>query len=160
VIGHQRLLAFAFAVQYSCTVPITNWAHEAPSHDGRARALIRSRGLKPHRLELRVESHGQVRTVFSQDYGEVHVGFCELHWTPDSRIVEMFVTNPVQDSDELFAYDIVGNQSVDRNWAAKDLRQSIAFKYSLDSSVDPLEWAHTTEAQDRFHGGRYKSWYN
>src|SRR5215472_1222613 len=126
--------------EYTCTVPITNWSYEAVSPVGHARVVVRNLGLKPHRLEMRISVTGKTRTVFSRDYGELQVGFCELHWTPDSRIVEMFATNPIEGAEAVFAFDIVGNHIVDSAWAAGDLRRSIAREYSLKPSTDPFRW--------------------
>src|SRR5437016_6985692 len=106
--GHILMIAAA-SIQYTCTMPITNWSYEVSSPDGSKRAIVRTRGLKPHRLELRVESARQTKTVFAQDYSEVFVGFCELHWTRDSRVIEMLATNTVGSHNAIFAYDTVAD---------------------------------------------------
>ena len=68
----------------------------------------------------------------------------------------MFVTNPVEAKDAIFGYDVIGNHAVDLTWTREDLGRSIIRAYSLPPSSDPLLWAETQDAQNRFHerGGR------
>ena len=156
--GIRRSPALVLAsLLYSCTVPITDWSYTVTAPDGHSRVLIRVLGLKPHRLEVKIESAGRVPTVFTRDYSEIYVGFCEVHWTPDSNMVEIFVTNPVEASysgDVILGYDVAKNQELDPAKVAGDLRRSIVEKYELANlgrSVDPLHWAHTTDAEALFH---------
>jgi hypothetical protein len=63
----------------------------------------------------------------------------------------MFATNPIEGAEAIFAYDVVGNHIVDSRWVAEDLRRSIARKYSLRSSTDAFQWAHSAEAGEWFY---------
>jgi hypothetical protein len=150
-----QLVCAAIVVQSACTLPITNWSYSVSSPDDRARATVRTRGLKPHRVELRIESPDSVRTVFTRDYSDVYVHFCELHWTPDSRVIEMFlIVN--EGYQVVVAYDLVSKEPVTSAWATEDLRHAIAANYALSPSDDSFKFAETSQAQVLFNE-RYES---
>lgn len=136
--------------QFGCTLPITDWSYRLASPDGHKHAIVRTRGLKPHRLELRIESLDSPRTVFTQDYSDVYVHFCELHWTPDARVIEMLVTIN-EGSQVVFAYDVVSKQPVTATWVTEDLRHAITTDYTLKPSDDPIQFANSFQAQVLFN---------
>lgn len=153
---HKALATFIVAVAMlacaKCTLPITSWSYEASAPDGTAAAMVRTRGFKPHVLEVVLKQRGDLKIVFRKTFSEVYVGFCEIHWSPDSRIVSVFATNPLDGHDTVFAFDTLTEKPADPNWAAQELRSAIGRKYPAAAvEQDPLRWAHTQHAQDLFH---------
>lgn len=137
-----------------CAFPITSWSYERVSPNARYRAVVQVIGLKPHRLEVILDDGRERKLIFSRDYSEVYVGFCELSWSEDSRTAEMLATNPIEagdSGDAVFGYDVDRGQVLRRDQVLRDITRRIADTYQLPASMDPVSWAHTQAAQDLFH---------
>jgi hypothetical protein len=135
----------------SCTIPLTNWTYTVRSLDGKSVAVARVLGLKPHRFELTIETPKGKTTPFTHDYGELYIGLCEIHWSADSRTVEVFATSRYEEPNIMFAYDTASHRALTITpKVVEDIRQALAQEYSLSGQEDPLKWADTNEAAGRF----------
>jgi hypothetical protein len=88
---------------------------------------------------------GPERTVYTETRDRVP-GVVEVYWSPDSKIVGVFVCDPVANN-LTFAYDVASNQPLPVNKVVDAVRANVRRRYSLAEADltkhgnDPLNWA-------------------
>ena len=143
----------------ACTVPIVNWEYSVLSPDGKYVARSRVLGFKPHRYEFSIRSGGREVFRWTRDYGELHIGFCEVAWNPGSNRVAFYANDIYNGPDIQFGYSLSDQKVLTADSVKPELAASIVRRYQLGEeagtpSFDVFQWSKTSHAQDLFENQR------